>query len=41
MHHLYGSPVAAMRSRVAAFLALSSVMIISSRRVCPRLPATV
>jgi len=36
---LYGSPVSAIRWRVAVFLALSCVMIISSRRVGPRLPA--
>ena len=36
---LYGSPVSAIRWRVAVFRALSCVMIISSRRVGPRLPA--
>src|SRR6266571_611001 len=36
---LYGSPVSAMRWRAAVFWALSLVMIVSSRRVCPRLPA--
>ena len=36
---LYGSPVSAMRWRAAVFWALSLVMIISSRRVGPRLPA--
>jgi hypothetical protein len=36
---LYGSPVAAIRCRVADFWALFLVMVRSSRRVCPRLLA--
>ena len=36
---LYGSPVCAMRCLAAVFWALFEVMVISSRRVGPRLPA--